>query len=114
MDTFEARLRTRDLAEEALEIVERMVRGDRPRREDKQRLREMQAEARSYLPDAGYPAEAAWRGVQRASIGLETVGDEPDALYWQDVAQELKAGRDTLASLVSTGRRRESDFHIVG
>jgi hypothetical protein len=103
----------RDLADEALTIVESLAKGEILSRDDKRRLRELVSEARSTLFDAGYPAEAVWRGLQRASIGVDTLLDQPDAAYWEHVAAELRAGLDTLDSLLSPGPRRETDFHIV-
>jgi hypothetical protein len=103
----------RDLADEALQIVERVERGKPAGREDRSRLRAMAIEARGLLGDAGFPGEAAWRGVQRASIGMETAFEAPDESYWADVHQDLQGAIDTLNSLVSFGRR-DSDLHIVG
>lgn len=113
MDTQEARMRMLDLTKEALDIVEDFESGAQPTREEKHELREMVLEARDTLPDAGYPAEAAWRGLQRASIGTDTFFDETDPLFWQDVVQELRTAAEVLESLVSPGFRRESDFHII-
>ena len=114
MDTFEARTLMRDLAQEGLEIVNRFIGGAAPRPEEKRRLREMVLEARRSLADAGYPAEAAWQGLQRASIGADTLLDSEDPSFWQSVAGDLEAGIGTLDALVGMGVRRESDFHIVG
>jgi len=114
MNTQEARIRMLDLAREALEIVEGFEQGARPTREEKNELREMVIEARDTLPDAGYPGEAAWRGLQRASIGTDTFFEESDPAFWQDVIQELQTAAEVLESLVSPGFRRETDFHIIG
>lgn len=112
MDTLEARIRMRDMARETLEIVDRLAAGTSPSRETRARLREMVSEARSLLGDAGYPAEGAWRGMQRASMGLDTLFDEPDPTYWEDVMSELSRSIETLDNLVSP-IRREADLHIV-
>lgn len=114
VDTFEARLLMRDLAQDGLKIVDRFIGGAAPRPEDKRRLRELVLEARRSLSDAGYPAEAAWQGLQRASIGADTLLDTEDAAFWGNVAEDLRAGVETLDALVGMGVRRESDFHIVG
>jgi hypothetical protein len=114
MDTQEARTQLRELAAQASEIVERIAAGSVPSGDDKLRLRRLVVEARVLLPDAGYPGEGAWRGLQRASIGAETLLDHADPTFWQQVAEELRASVDTLESLVRPGWRRESDFHIVG
>ena len=114
MDTQEARSYIRDLAEEALELIEGWESSAVPPAKDKLRLRELASDARTALPDAGFPAEGAWRGLQRASIGTQTSLDQTDKLYWEDVAAELHAGVDTLDLLVSPGASRESDFRIVG
>lgn len=107
-------MRTLDIAREALEIVERLGSDAAPTADDKGRLRQLLLDAREALPDAGFPAEAAWRGLQRASIGTDTYFDQADPRYWQDVAKELHEGAEVLESLVSPFHRRESDFHIVG
>lgn len=113
MDTFEARLLMRDLAISALEIIGNL--GDLPPRgENARRLRELASEARGVLSDAGYPAEAAWHGLQRASIGANTALDEYDLGYWTDVAEDLQRGIDTLQSLVSPHSRPDTDIHLVG
>jgi hypothetical protein len=114
MDTYEARLLMRDLAHQGLELIDRFRAGTAPRAEDKRRLRELVLQARGALADAGYPAEACWRGLQRASIGAETLLDGADGAYWENVAEELRDGIETLNALVSPTFRRESDFHIVG
>jgi hypothetical protein len=103
-----------DLCFEALAIVERLAAGEAPTADDRQGLRRALLQAREVLPDAGFPAEATWRGMQRASIGTETSFDQADPLYWRDVAQELRDAGEVLKSLVSPDFRRESDFHIVG
>lgn len=114
MDTLEARILMRDLADEGLKIVDRYVAGNLPSGADKRRLRELVIEARTALSDAGYPGEAVWRSLHRASMGADTLFDQSDDHYWPSVVDELRAGLDTLESLISPGFRRESDFHIVG
>lgn len=74
----------------------------------------MASEARSLVGEAGYPGEAVWRGLQRASIGADTNFDSHDSSYWQDVVEELERGAATLASLDSSRGLRDVDFHIVG
>lgn len=113
MNTQDARAQMKDLADEALEIVERVERGKPAGRVERSRLRAMAVEARGLLGDAGFPGEAAWRGLQRASIGLETAFEEPDASYWADVHQDLQGAIDTLNSLVHVGPR-DADLHIIG
>jgi hypothetical protein len=114
MDTYEARTQMLELAREALGIVESLEANNVPTGEDKRRLRSMQAAARSALADAGYPAEAVWRGLQRASMGTDTSLDHADPMFWHDVADELRDAMETLESLLSPHFRRESDFYIVG
>jgi hypothetical protein len=114
MDTHEARMRMLDLCLEALHVVERLEKGEVPSADDKGRLRRLVTDSRETLPDAGYPAEAGWRALQRASIGSETGFEHVDPLYWQNVRQELDEAASVLRSLVSPHFRRESDFHIVG
>jgi hypothetical protein len=114
MDTYEARTRMLEMAEPALEIVERLERGESPSPDDRRTLRQLLLEARSTLADAGYPGEAVWRALQRASMAMETSFDQSDPLVWQDTAGQLRAAMETLQSLVSPQFRRESDFYIVG
>jgi hypothetical protein len=66
------------------------------------------------LTDAGFPGEGVWRGLQRASIAVDTYTDVADETFWNDVADQLREGIGTLDSLVSSAGRRESDFRIVG
>lgn len=113
MDTNEARMQMRDLAHDALAIVDRLAAGSEPAQGDRGSLREMALESRALLGDAGYPAEAAWRGIQRASIGADTQFEAPDPTYWDDVARDLRTAVETLENLVS-GPRRDSDVHIIG
>ena len=114
MDTQEARSRMLDLAHEARTIVDAWKSKTGLTGDEKQRLREIVAEARSVLADAGYPAEGVWRAVQRASLGLDTSLQQSDPLYWDDVSRDLQSGIDTLESLVSRYAGREADFRIVG
>jgi hypothetical protein len=114
MNTYEARTYMRDIAREALEIVERPSSGTMPTFANRRRLHEMVTEARGVLGDAGFPGEAVWRAVQRASIAVDTSGEEPDTDYWRLLEEELQAGLDTLNSLVSTDVGREIEFRIVG
>ena len=113
MDTYEARLTMRDLAREALEIVEDLVGDAVPSRDNRKDLRSMAVEARELLPDAGYPGEATWRGLQRASIGADTHFDQADPSFWVDVADELRNAAATLDQLVGPVHR-DIAFHIVG
>lgn len=101
------------MARAALDVVERIVRGQMPSRGDRSELRHFVSDARSVLPDAGYPGEAAWRALQRASIGVETLGETPDRAYWSDVEGDLRGAVDTLSSLVGVAGR-DADIHIVG
>jgi hypothetical protein len=103
----------RDLAQAALTIVERREESVALNREDRSQMREMASEARSVLADAGYPGEASWRAIQRASIGLDTAFDEPDRSYWQDLGEELRSAISALDNLVGVSKR-EADVRIVG
>src|SRR5438105_5058429 len=100
MNTQEARIELRDLARAALGIVEGIEHGRRPSVEDGRDLRKMVAEARVLMADAGFPGETTWRGLSRASLGVDTLVEAPDTLYWHDVAEELRSGLETLESLV--------------
>ncbi len=101
------------MAQAALGVVERLVRGVAPSPDERGQLRRFVSDARSLLPDAGYPGEAAWRALQRASIGIDTLGDVPDRSYWADVETDLRAAIGTLSSLVRVGGR-DADIHIIG
>lgn len=114
MDTTEARTQMRDLAREALDIVERVVQGQPIAGAEREGLRRLVLQSRTLLADAGYPGEAVWRGLQRAAIGAETHFDQSDPAYWADVATELQAGVATLESLVSPTWRSEPDVRIIG
>jgi hypothetical protein len=114
MDTYEARSRVLDLAQEVRSMVERLVSGVRLSSDERQRLREIVGEARAVLSDAGYPAEGVWRALQRVSLGVDTLLDQSDPFYWQDVSSDLQAGIETLESLLSPHLRRDADFRIVG
>lgn len=114
MDTFEARTRMRDLALEALAVVERRERGGNPESGDSAKLRQLVGEARGVLTDAGYPGEAVWRGLHRASIGYETQLDGSVRGYWEDVRRDLEAGIETLDLLLGPGVGRDADFPLIG
>jgi hypothetical protein len=102
------------LATEALAIVRRIREGRAPSSDDRNNLRRLASDARALLAEAGYPGEAVWRGLQRASMGTDTNFDSHDSGYWQDVVDELEQGAATLASLDSSRSVRDVDFHIVG
>lgn len=114
MDTTEARTRMREMALEALTVVERLRGGEGIDIEAVQRLRRLALDARGCLADAGYPGEAVWQGLQRASIGLDTQLGSADPSFWEDIIEVLQSGAATLESLVSARGRREGDFRIVG
>lgn len=114
MNTYEARTYMRDLAREALQIIERPSSGTMPVFADRRRLHEMASEARGVLGDAGFPGEGVWRSIQRASIAVDTSGDDPDTDYWRLLEGELQAGLDTLNSLVAPDVGREIEFRVVG
>lgn len=104
----------RELGHEVLRSVERYATGKTVRAADCDRMRAAFQEAREVFFDAGYPAEAVWRGIQRAAIGLETLYGEPDRFYWEDAAAELRQGLEALDALLSSGSLRDIDLHIVG
>jgi hypothetical protein len=114
MDTYEARMVMRDIARESLEIVERMVSSHSPAYAERRRLRELSNEARQALADAGYPGEAVWRAVQRASIAIETSGEQADPVFWNEVSRDLESGVDTLDMLVAPPIGDNVDVHLVG
>jgi hypothetical protein len=113
MDTNEARMRMRDIALEALRIVDALASSGAISIKERGTVREMVTEARGLLSDAGYPGEGVWRGLQRATIGLETGFDRDDPGFWRELAADLRAAIDTLDSLVAP-RGREADVHIIG
>ncbi|HEX8918571.1 MAG TPA: hypothetical protein VF898_08715 [Chloroflexota bacterium] len=114
MDTQEARRELLQLGERAFELARRFRDGDAPSKDDRSNLREMVLTARATLPDAGYPGEGIWRGLQRTSMGAETWLDGSDSTFWDDVLAEIESGIDTLRPLVSPGVSRDSDFYVVG
>lgn len=103
-----------DLAERGLRLLEEFAAGTLPVREANARYREIMEKARRTLPDAGYPAETAWRALQRAQVGFAAYLEPPDAAYWQDVEAELRTGVDALEALVSRPQRRDADFRLIG
>jgi hypothetical protein len=113
MDTLEARRDLRDVARSAIAVVERAEVGREPNPEDREALRKAAARARELLRDAGYPGEATWRGLSRASIGVDTLDGPLDHTFWHDVAEELRSGLETLDNLVTSDRMRESDVHLI-
>ncbi|MGH2449155.1 MAG: hypothetical protein ACRDFS_11225 [Chloroflexota bacterium] len=113
MDTQEARWLARDMALQALEIVQRLADGRRVMPDERLRLRKIGGQLRELLPDAGYPAEAVWRGVQRSIIGLDTADQGADSYFWQDVAADLRRGMETLSSLVQPAGS-QPDVNLVG
>jgi hypothetical protein len=114
MNTQDARRDMASLATDGLAIVEAIGENRTASTDDRNRLRSMASEARALLSEAGYPGDAVWRGLQRASIGAETNFDAFDPGYWQDVTDELERGAATLSSLDSLGSVKDADFHIVG
>jgi hypothetical protein len=114
MNTQEARIGLRDLAREALAIVEEIERGHAPSPQARLDLHRLASEARALIYDAGYPGEATWRGLSRASMGADTLVDAPDPTFWNDAAEELRIGVETLEALLTSGIRHETDFPLVG
>jgi hypothetical protein len=113
MDTNEARTRMRDIALEALQIVDALAASGSVPIRDRGVLRSLTTEARGLLADAGYPGEGVWRGLQRATIGMETGFDRDDPGFWRELAQDLRDAVETLDSLIAP-RGREADVHIIG
>ncbi len=103
----------RDLAAQAITITTRLGSGGAATRDHADQLRTMAVEARSLLAEAGYPAEAVWRGLQRADIGIQTSLDGADTGYWLDVSDDLTAGMQLLENLVGSHATRDADFRIV-
>jgi hypothetical protein len=114
MDTFEARSKMRDLAQATLDLIEGLDRSSTSRREAIAGLRDMEQEARALLADAGYPGEAAWRGIQRSRILAESDPSVMDESMRGDIVGDLQLAVGTLGSLVSGALQRDSDFRIVG
>lgn len=113
MDTIEARSRMRDLANQGLEVFDRLSSAEFSSGEAARRYRELVEEARPLLADSGYPGEGVWRGLQRSFAllggGAAASHDERDEL-----AEELREARDSLDALLSAREQRELDFRIVG
>jgi len=113
MNTQEARRRMRDLAAQAITITTRLGSGEAATKDHAEQLRAMVVEARGLLAEAGYPAEAVWRGLQRADIGIQTALGGSDAGYWLDVSDDLTSGMQVLENLVGSHTTRDVDFRIV-
>ncbi|HLJ67965.1 MAG TPA: hypothetical protein VKX16_11455 [Chloroflexota bacterium] len=114
MDTREARTQMRDMAREGLAIVEGLVDREGRSYESVARLRQLAADARSVLPDAGFPAEGAWRALQQAVAALTMGPEEFDQPYWVALAEDLRAAIATLDGLLTHPSASGTDFHIVG
>ena len=113
MDTFEARHQMRELARRGLALVEGFVRDGSPTPESSSALRAIAADARALVPDAGFPAEAAWRALAHAANALVAMEPDPEGLGWLEIVDELRVAVDGLDSLLGSARR-EADFRIVG
>lgn len=112
MDTYEARRQMRDLARDALDLLDEVADGDTSLSDALIELRKMELEARTLLADAGYPGEAAWRSLQRGVQAL--AADERDAGLIEEVRSSLQETIATLDSLTGATTGRDSDFRIVG
>lgn len=112
MDTFEARRRMRDLAQETLVLLDEIDNGGTSLSDALTQLRSKESEARSLLVDAGYPGESAWRALQRAAIALRSDGEDPQLR--EEVVADLGNAIETLDSLTTAPSERDSDFRIVG
>jgi hypothetical protein len=112
MDTYQARRRMRDLAQETIEILDDVAARGASRADASVRLKDMEQEARTLLSDAGYPGEPVWRGLQRAQLELRS--GSPDAPSVSDAAAEMRESLEALDSLMSPASERESDFRIIG
>src|SRR5437588_11709312 len=109
MNTYQAREQMRDLARQAGEIVRRLAGGGEASFDDRNTLRRLAVESREVLVDSGFPGAAAWRGIQRASIGLETQLSSSDPSFWRDVLTDLDASAEILDTPT---RSRATDFNI--
>jgi hypothetical protein len=114
MNTYEARTRMSEIGHRAISIVERLSGGVVATYDDRTSLRSMAVESRELLAEAGFPGEAVWRGLTRASIGVDTALSEADTFFWVDVLEDLTGGTSTLDDLVSPHLSREVDFRIIG
>jgi hypothetical protein len=114
MDTYEARSKMCDVAAMALATVRRIQEGPAPSYADASELRELLQQARTLLSDAGYPGEAVWRALQRASMGIDTHFDHADAGFWDDISAELRSAVATLESLIMSPGSRNADINLVG
>jgi len=114
MNTLEARIQLRDVAQRGLELTRQIVARNRVEPDARTGLRALALEAREALVDAGYPGEATWRALQRASIGAETSNGDLDANFWSALSDDLASAIETLDSLLGPSRERDSDVRIIG
>lgn len=112
MDTYEARSQMKNLAQETLDLLEEVARGDTTRSDAIVEVRKMELEARGLLVDAGYPGEAAWRGLQRTGIALQDAHDDLSTLT--EAIAQLSDAVATLSSLTTTSPESGPDFRIIG
>jgi hypothetical protein len=114
MNTYEARSRMSEIGHRAIDIINRLRKGDSASFEDRSRLRSFAVESRELLTEAGFPGEAVWRGLTRASMGVDTSLSSADPYFWQDVLDDLGGGTTTLDDLIAPHFNSGADFTIVG
>jgi hypothetical protein len=114
MNTYEARSRMSEIGHRAIDIVGHLRSGETATYEERASLRAYAVESRGLLTEAGFPGEAVWRGLTRASMGIDTSLSSSDPLFWQDVLDDLDGGTTTLDDLISPHFNSGADFTIVG
>ena len=102
----------RDLAQDALDLLDDMANGASDRTQAATELRKMELEARALLADAGFPAEAAWRALQRAAQALAL--PDPDPAVVEETSHSLTDAVATLDSITAGPAERDADFRIIG
>ena len=114
MNTLEARLQLKDLAQQGLELTRQIVARNGVEPDVRVLLRSLALEAREALADAGYPGEATWRALQRASMGAETATGDLDLVFWMTLSDDFASAIEVLDSLLGPSRDRDSDVQIIG
>lgn len=113
MDTQEARIVMRDLAERGLAAVDRYRARDDSGLIPVVDIRGLQVKARAVLADAGYPGEGVWQALNHAYFGIEVYGEPAESAYWGDIEAELRSGIATLDGLLMPPGL-SADFPIIG
>lgn len=114
MDTLEARTQMLELAQRALDLIERYTGESESIFDARRTSRAMLVETRSLLSDAGHPGQGVWEALRHLEMGLTSYDEPASSHFWPELSEELTLAAHTLDALLSSPGSRESDFRIVG